>query len=121
MKCWERSYFFSSHSLNGRLHNLRKILQLASRFFLQVHAILKHYLFSTSIFFKNVYIRLLKQITDLESCSMNSFVTRGGRPTTSISSPNHILIIFSSNHIEILVLSILFFFKCPILENKYIF
>ena len=46
---------------------------------------------------------------------------RGGRATTSISSPKHILINFSSephrnprpfNNI---------FLKCPILENKYIF
>jgi len=46
---------------------------------------------------------------------------RGGRPTTSISSPNHILIIFSSEqHRNPRPFNIIFF-KCPILENKYIF
>ena len=46
---------------------------------------------------------------------------RGGRPTTSISSPNHILIIFSSEPHRYPRPFNIIFFKCPILENKYIF
>ena len=47
--------------------------------------------------------------------------TRGGRPTTSISSLNHILIIFSSEPPQNPRPFNIIFFKCPILENKYIF
>ena len=47
--------------------------------------------------------------------------TRGGRPTTTIPSPNHILIIFSSEPHRHPRPSNIIFFKCPILANTNIF
>ena len=54
-------------------------------------------------------------------CTIANRWRRGGRPATTISRPSHILLVFRPSHIEILVFSILFLFKCLILPDKTIF